>query len=102
MQGEPDFAVLVSIIVPIAWFLAVLATVLWAWIVVDVVQREFPQPGTKTKWLLVVLLGGWVGGWIYYIVGMDQGTRPGRDRKPPAPPPKTTLSSKTTSSLTPS
>ncbi len=40
----------------------------WVWMLVDAAQRNFKNKTEKIVWLLVIVLGGWVGALIYYIV----------------------------------
>ncbi len=58
------------------WLLVilVLATVLafagfWIYTVVDVVKSKFDDDSTKIVWLLVVILLGFLGSIIYWVVG---------------------------------
>jgi hypothetical protein len=54
----------------------------WIWMIVDVIQREektFKSKDEKVIWVLVIVLAGWVGALIYYLVeyrrykGLDSG-----------------------------
>lgn len=47
--------------------------VLWILMIVDIAQRpdeQFPGQGKDQKllWILVVVLGGWIGALIYYLM----------------------------------
>lgn len=64
--------------------------VLWVWMLVDVVRREFKDDNTKLVWVLVVILAGWVGAAVYYFVGRQQGTIPQPTAAPQSPTPPTT------------
>lgn len=51
--------------------LGILLMVLWIWMLVDVAQREdstFSDENGKLLWVLIVVLGGWVGAAVYYFV----------------------------------
>ncbi len=43
-------------------------TVLWIWMLVDVLQKEVDEQNTKLIWVLVIVLAGWVGALIYLFV----------------------------------
>ena len=47
----------------------------WIYVLVDVVQREFPGENEKLTWVLVVALTGWIGALVYWFVGRDKGWR---------------------------
>jgi glycopeptide antibiotics resistance protein len=53
-------------------FIGILITIvlvgLWVWMLVDCAQRNFKNKTEKIVWLLIIVLGGWVGAVIYYIV----------------------------------
>lgn len=43
----------------------------WIWMIVDVIQRDsktFKSQDERTLWILLVVLAGWIGALIYYIV----------------------------------
>lgn len=53
------------------WFgIAVLGTIFWIWMLVDVLKREFPKDKENDKiiWLLVVILTHWIGALVYYFL----------------------------------
>ena len=43
-------------------------TVLWIWMLVDVLQKEVDEQNTKLIWVLVIVLTGWIGALIYLFV----------------------------------
>jgi hypothetical protein len=47
--------------------LAIVPTALWVWVIIDLALNE-PSGSDKVVWILVVLLGGWIGAAIYWIV----------------------------------
>lgn len=56
-----------------AMTLVVASLAIWVWMLMDVVKRsdeQFPNPSDNTKliWTLVVVLGGGIGGLVYYLV----------------------------------
>lgn len=75
--------------------LALASFVFWVVEIIDVARREFPQPNTKTIWLLVVVLGHGLGAIVYYFAGKPAGWLPGETplvsnyppNYPPNPPP---------------
>ncbi len=44
--------------------------ILWVWMIIDCAQREFlpPKQDQKIIWILVIVLAGWIGALIYYLV----------------------------------
>lgn len=40
----------------------------WIWMIVDAAQRNFKNSVEKIIWLIVIVLGGWIGALIYFIV----------------------------------
>ena len=40
----------------------------WIWMIVDVAQRKFKEKTEKIIWILVVVLLGWLGALVYFIV----------------------------------
>ena len=53
-----------------------LPSVFWVIEIVDVVRRQFAEPGLKIVWVLVVVLLHVLGALIYYFVGKRQGLLP--------------------------
>lgn len=51
--------------------LSLLGTVLWVWMLVDLVQRpqgEFPEGQTQVLWIVLLLVTGVIGGALYYFM----------------------------------
>ncbi len=46
---------------------SIFGTVLWIWMLVDVVKRDFKKEDEKIIWVLVVILTHWIGALIYYF-----------------------------------
>lgn len=42
--------------------------VFWIWMIVDAAQRKFKNAVEKVIWLVVIVLGGWIGALVYLIV----------------------------------
>jgi uncharacterized membrane protein YsdA (DUF1294 family) len=42
--------------------------VFWILMIVDVAKREFKTSDERLLWIIVMILGGWVGAIIYYLV----------------------------------
>lgn len=61
----------------VAGSIALAATVFWIVELVDVMRREFADSTTKLIWVLVILLGHFVGSLVYFYVGRRQGQLPG-------------------------
>lgn len=56
--------------------IALASTVFWIVELVDVIRREFADPNMKIVWILVIVLGHFIGSLIYFFVGRQQGTIP--------------------------
>ncbi|MSS74857.1 hypothetical protein EXS73_01430 [Candidatus Pacearchaeota archaeon] len=46
----------------------ILISIFWIWMIVDCAQRKFKNPSEKVVWLVVVVLLGWLGALVYYLV----------------------------------
>ncbi len=42
--------------------------VFWIWMIVDCARRNFKNNTEKIVWLIVVVLLGWLGALVYYLV----------------------------------
>lgn len=52
-----------------AWFiLALLLIAFWIWMIVDAAKRHFKNDIEKIVWIVVVVLGGWLGALAYLLV----------------------------------
>lgn len=76
--------------------LAALGFVIWALVdALKVPEDSMYRSGSKLVWVLVILLGGFIGAIIYAVVGrpaneggaLGPGTTPGGYLPPPPPPP---------------
>ncbi len=56
--------------------LGIAGTVLWIWMLVEVLTRETDEGNTRLIWVLVIIFTHWLGALIYIIV-----RRPERVRK---------------------
>ena len=52
----------IAIVVGIIFF------VIWIWAIIDCARRSFKNDVEKIVWLLVIVLGTWVGTIVYFIV----------------------------------
>ena len=62
-----------SLISLVSVFIGIAGLVLWLVMLIDVIKREEDQFDSKQKeqkilWLLVVILAGWIGALIYYLL----------------------------------
>ena len=48
--------------------IGILIFVFWVWMIVDVAQRKFKETTEKIIWILVVVLLGWVGALVYFLI----------------------------------
>lgn len=46
----------------------VLVIAFWIWMIVDVAKRTFRNSVEKVVWIVVVVLLGWLGALVYFIV----------------------------------
>ena len=46
---------------------ALAGTVLWIWMIVDCASNE-PSGSDKVVWIIIVVLTGWIGALIYFVV----------------------------------
>ena len=52
-----------------AWLIVmVLFVAFWIWMIVDAATRKFKNSVEKIVWLIVIVLGSWIGALVYYIV----------------------------------
>lgn len=42
--------------------------IFWIIMLVDAIQREYSDSNDKLMWILIVLLTGWIGAIIYYVM----------------------------------
>ena len=47
---------------------AVVVIILWIWMIVDCAKRHFKNDTEKIVWIVVIVLGQWVGALVYFIV----------------------------------
>ncbi|MBI2632565.1 PLDc N-terminal domain-containing protein [Candidatus Pacearchaeota archaeon] len=52
----------------IAIIIGVLLLAFWIWMIIDCAKRNFKNDMEKIIWILVIVLLGWIGALIYYIV----------------------------------
>ncbi len=45
----------------------IFAVMIWIMMLIDVINRKFPNDSDRTTWILVVCLTGWIGASIYYF-----------------------------------
>jgi hypothetical protein len=56
--------------------LVVAGAAFWCWMLIECVKREKSEGSSKLAWILVVLLGGFLGALVYFFV-----RRPARIRE---------------------
>lgn len=54
--------------------LTTIATAVWIVALVDCAYRRYSHTREKLVWLLVTLLGHWLGAVVYWFVGRNRGT----------------------------
>mgnify|MGYP001587880715 CR=1 FL=1 len=40
----------------------------WIWMIVDIAKRSFKNSVEKILWIVVIVLGGWVGALVYLLI----------------------------------
>ncbi|OIO80899.1 hypothetical protein AUJ84_02335 [Candidatus Pacearchaeota archaeon CG1_02_32_132] len=40
----------------------------WIWMIVDCAQRGFKNNVEKIVWIIVIVLGSWIGALVYFLV----------------------------------
>jgi len=69
-----------------AWAIGLVALAIWIWALVDVIRRQFIKQDDKTLWMILVIVGLFIGNpiipIIYLIVGRKKGTIPGSAQAP--------------------
>jgi hypothetical protein len=66
-------ASLLPFVYSLIFILGIAGTIFWLVELVDVLRRQFADSTTKLIWVIVVLIGHFVGAVIYYFVGRSQG-----------------------------
>ncbi len=46
----------------------VIVLIFWIWMLVDCAKRKFRNDVEKIVWIVVIVLGQWVGALVYFIV----------------------------------
>jgi len=59
----------------IGMLIGALLFVFWIWMIVDCAQRKFRNSTEKIVWIIVVVLGGWIGALVYFFVVKNSNTR---------------------------
>ncbi len=66
----------IAIMIILFWLvmigISIAATIFWVWMLIDAIQRKFPNENDKVLWILVILLAGGIGAIIYYFVVKHQ------------------------------
>ena len=52
----------------LAFIIAILVLIFWIWMIVDCAKRDFKNGTEKIIWIVVVVLAGWLGALIYFLV----------------------------------
>lgn len=55
---------------------AIGGSILWIFMLVDLAKREFKGKDEKIVWILILVLTGVIGAFIYYFYGRKQGQLP--------------------------
>lgn len=52
----------------IMMIVGILLLIFWIWMIVDAAKRNFRNMVEKVIWIIIIVLGGWIGALIYFIV----------------------------------
>ena len=52
----------------IAIIIGILLFAFWIWMIIDCAKRSFKNDIEKIVWIIVLVLLGWIGALVYYIV----------------------------------
>ena len=52
----------------IMMLIGIIVFVFWLWMIIDCARRNFKNMAEKIVWLLITILGGWIGALIYLLV----------------------------------
>lgn len=47
--------------------LAMLLLAFWIWMIIDCAKRKFKNDVEKIVWIIVIVLGQWIGSLVYFI-----------------------------------
>lgn len=50
------------------FIIAILLFALWIWMIIDCAKRGFKSDVEKIVWIVVIVLGTWIGALVYFIV----------------------------------
>ena len=51
-----------------AIIVAVLIVIFWIWMLIDCANRKFKNDVEKILWIVIIVIGGWLGALVYLIV----------------------------------
>lgn len=54
--------------VGLAILISIIVLAFWIWMIVDCAQRKFKNDVEKILWLVIIVLGQWIGALVYLIV----------------------------------
>ncbi len=52
----------------IMFIVGILAFLFWLWMIVDCAKRSLQNDVEKIVWLVIIVLGSWIGALVYFIV----------------------------------
>lgn len=52
----------------IAIIIGILLFAFWIWMIIDCAKRNFKNDLEKIIWIIIIVLLGWIGALVYYIV----------------------------------
>lgn len=73
-----------GIVAIVGGVVGVVVFALWLWMLVDAIQREeslYNSKDEKVLWILILLLGGWIGALVYYVVYYSKQDKSSGDMK---------------------
>lgn len=52
----------------LAIIVGLIVLVFWVWMIIDCAQRRFKNNVEKIVWIVVIVLGSWIGALVYLLV----------------------------------
>ncbi|MFC1775014.1 PLDc N-terminal domain-containing protein [Nanoarchaeota archaeon] len=68
MMEEGIFFVIWLLFMIFVFVLSMFLFAFWVWMLVDAAKRNYKKENDKILWILVIVLAGWIGGLIYFIM----------------------------------
>lgn len=47
---------------------SLIVLIFWIWMIVDCIKRRFVKDGEKVLWIIIIIIGGWIGALVYLVM----------------------------------